>query len=341
MSGIHHMLLGGSKRKIAFIPAQNSDRLVAVSIDDPTNMSIIGSIYNATTLNGARTVQISPDKTRALVVCSGSYLTAVDITNPAGMSVVGTPLNDGDVSGSSYVDVDWDNGLAIAAEDNDFAGRVSSFDISDLTSIAKINRVTFPNDISNNARSTAIDSASSKAFTAGIDGIVVANINGAGEVSNGGTVYEWTDGPAEFIALDLPNDRAYVATRSGSNFQSFDISDRDSWSRLDTENTGDATLGIALDVSRGYAFVTDDSGNRLRAVNISNPSSLSIDGDIVLGSRPRGVKLDLQRNIAFVTCDNADALYAVDISTPSSMSVLGTLTDGTLLNAPYYLDLLL
>jgi hypothetical protein len=61
----------------------------------------------------------------------------------------------------------------------------------------------------------------------------------------------------------------------------------------------------------------------------------------VLGSRPRGVKLDLQRNIAFVTCDNADALYAVDISTPSSMSVLGTLTDGTLLNAPYYLDLLL
>lgn len=116
----------------AFVTALIADRLVAVDISDPTSLAITSSVFNATTLNGARRVAISG--TTAFVVGT-LRIAAVNISNPASMSVISSRVLNFGGSGNS----DGDD-LIIVGTDAIIAsitgvGRLFSVDVSNTANM--------------------------------------------------------------------------------------------------------------------------------------------------------------------------------------------------------------
>ncbi|MFE7121107.1 hypothetical protein ACFU99_37330, partial [Streptomyces sp. NPDC057654] len=119
-------------------------------------------------------------------------------------------------------------------------------------------------------------------------------------------------GSADGLALDLTNQKAYVADRGGKLYQVDLANGRKDWV---LENLGQVN-DVALDLPGNTAYVTDWSGKRLFTVNLSDHSAPPVP--VAQGMYAYGVALDLPGKKAYVADVESGKLIEFDLtSTPA------------------------
>ncbi|MFD7238325.1 YncE family protein [Streptomyces syringium] len=116
-------------------------------------------------------------------------------------------------------------------------------------------------------------------------------------------------GRAEGIALDLGNQKAYVADRSGGKLYKVDLATGKSDSFL--ENLGEVN-DVALDLPGNKAYVAEYGGKGLFTVNLSDRSTSPIAA--ANGMTAYGVALDLPGKKAYVADVDRGKLVEFDLS---------------------------
>ena len=294
-----------------------------------SNPAIVGSVYNATNLNGACSVAVS-GKYAYVPTYNSAYLNVIDISDPA------LPV----LEGSVYDATNLNGGYTLAV-----AGKyvyVASYSTDRLT-VVDVSNANSPSVVGSVYDATYLNTAT-KVFISGqyayvttnqTDRLTVVDISDPTSPSVAGSVYNATQ-LNQTKGLYVQGDYAYVAAVSADRLAVVDISDPTSPSIVTSLYDGTNFNGINdIYVSGRYLYLTAYYGSRLTVVDISDPDSPSVVGSVQDTTNLFGAYgLYVSGKYAYATSYSNDRVTIIDVSDPTSPSVVGSITD-TQLDAPY------
>jgi hypothetical protein len=79
---------GGGPATVAFTAANVSDTVAAFDISDPSNITLLGSVTDATNLNNIRSLALDTVNNVVYAAASSGRITAVDVSDPTNPSVI-------------------------------------------------------------------------------------------------------------------------------------------------------------------------------------------------------------------------------------------------------------
>ena len=321
-----------------YLTAPNNDSLTVLDLSDPTNISEVATITDATNMSFPVKLKVDLNSGLAYVACGGTDgLAIVDISNPSSMSVVGSIQNT-DIGAAQDVALDTINNVCyVCSASHD---RVTSIDVSNPSAPSIIYNRSFIN------KHTSYWLGIKEAYNNSQLRLYMADYQTD-------RIFQFDQLPSNFdinsqqsdadfdgasgMALDFSTGQMYVQSAIDQRLTTMAFTDTGFTSgtlrTVVTGLSGSETAGVALDQTNKVVY--SPFRDTFFAINVSNPLSMSIISSFSVAgasSLTGGVSLDLERGIAYLPDAFNDRIFCIDISNPSSMSVIGSYTS-TNLNA--------
>lgn len=264
----------------AFVTGYDSDSLIVFDVSDPDSPSAVGSLVDATNLNGAFGIALSSDGNTAFVGAAlGDRLTVVDVTAKSSPSVTGSVTDATDLDGPiSLVYVESLQHCFVTAH-SATSTKVTSVDVSTPATPTVADSVDFANGTASSATEAGglwYDGGLLFVVTDKGDELVILNasqpssLNILNRIQNAAVLVQPND-----LALDDDNN-AYVINNANDSFVVVAISPSAEIEEVGTplQQSGDDWDIIRLD---------PDDSEKLWAYDNTNSSLLELKGTLTAG----------------------------------------------------------
>ena len=262
----------------AYVACSASARFTALDISDPSNITVLSSLYDGTILNDIKALDLDIERNAAILVSSQNRIITVDISDPTNMSIIGSLQDAYNLDDCEGVKVNTTAQVAYVTTEDDY--KFTIVDISNLSSPSVVGQ------IQNSAsfvqlRAVEFDADTDTAYilsygTSRVMSIDVSTASSPAAIQflqNTTTLTNVT-----FSASDFVNKKLYVTTHSGasSSVASVDITSPSSMSVLDTINPSgqDECWSPAIDLTRSVLFVPSNTGP-ITMIDVSDPSNMT------------------------------------------------------------------
>lgn len=261
----------------AYVACSASARFTALDISDPSNITVLSSLYDGTILNDIKALDLDLERNAAILVSSQNRIITVDISDPTNMSIIGSLQDAYNLDDCEGVKVNTTEQVAYVTAEDDY--KFTVVDISNLSSMSVLGSysnstyMTMPRDV-------VFDASTNTTFVAvNSPGRIFAfDVSTPSSPAYVGLLTTVDLTSALFIAPDLANKTLYVTTHTGSSSSvaSVDITSPSSMSVLDTINPSgqDECWSPAIDLTRSVLFVPSNTGP-LTVIDVSNPSNMT------------------------------------------------------------------
>lgn len=319
------------------LPRPATDVVTTYSEERQDALAVRGSKVDATNLNAARGVVISPDGNYAYVAANGgSRFSVVDITAPEAPSVVGTVQNGTTLAGVFGLAISASGRYVYAVCQSD--DRLTVIDVLNPAAPAVVGSV---KDATNLATATGISVSANGTYVYvsaySTDRLTVVDVSTPASPTVTGSVTDAQLNGAYGVATSADGDYAYVASDLGSRLTVVDVTVPASPSI--TGSINDATNlagahGVSLSADGDYVYVTGTSSDRLTVVNVSTPASPAVSGSVtdVRLNVPFAVVTSPNGKYAYVTANAYDGVAVVNVQTPATPSIVRVIKGATTIN---------
>jgi len=315
------------------LPRPATDVIATVSEEQEDALRVIGSLVDATNLNGARGVVAGPGGNYVYVAAvNGPRLTVVDVTDPANPTVAGsvTTTSVGTVS-SLAISSSGRYVYGVSTDD-----RLVVFDVLDPTAPSIAGSVQDNTNL-DAAYSVAVSTSGTYVYVTSLanDRLTVVNVSTPATPTVTGSVTDATLDQAQGCAVSADGNYVYVCAYAVDRLTVVDVTTPAApavaGSVADATNLNGAS-SIAVSANGTYVYVGAFDAKRLTVVNVSTPATPTVTGSVSIvysgaAKTPTSVAVSPNGNYAYVACDANDAVVVVDVRTPASPA-LGRLTTG-------------
>lgn len=331
----------------AFVCNQADNSLSAVNISNPSSMSVVSELTDATNLAYPQAIAI--DKTTKIAwIAMDGRLTAVNIANPTSMSVIGSYANSG-IGGAVGVVLDAARKIAFVRQGAVTPSGLAAINISNPASPSLISRLNIGTGVFN----------AGELFGSAIDidrNLIFSSYNGGGAVSGGLRSIDVSD-PANMVVLGTVGGGSGVSVLNSLAIrqrQAFMLRDAGTLAVIDVTNPASMSLAYshALIPASGWPRTAVISGDilvaafdnidTLRSYNIANAANVTIVDTKVSAAvldGVTGVAVDPYNGNIFAAATAGDEITSY-AAISGTMTQLGNLTSGTQLNGAAALALL-
>jgi len=295
-AAIHNLMAtsGPKAASHAFVGNITDNSLSAYSIVNPSGMTLVSELTDATNLANPQAIVIDKSTRIAWLVMSGR-LTGVNIANPSSMSMVGSYAN-ANIDGAVAIVIDTIRKIAFVRQGSTTDGGLVAINISNPSSPALLSKLTIGSGTTNSgeAHGLAID----------LDKAVVYS------TSNGGGT-----APSRVRSIDVSNASSMSVLQT-----------------LIFTGLGN-TSKSSIEIKGHNLFVPHGSGS-IASVNATNPASMSVStnhASMFTGSVPQ--QTTIYGDVMMLSIFDTNTLRSFNISNPASITVIDTETSATNLNS--------
>lgn len=258
----------------AYVACSASARFTALDITDPSNITVLSSLYDGTILNDIKALDLDLERNAAILVSNQNRIITVDISDPTNMSIIGSLQDAQNLDDCYGVKINTTTQVAYVTTEDDY-----KFTIVDISNLASPSVVGF---IQNSASLTQLravefdaDTDTAYILSRATDRVMSIDVSTASSpvffqlLQNTTTLDE-----ATFSAADFANSKLYVCKKNGVT--SVDITSPSNMSVLDTiDPSGQSECwSPAIDLTRSVLFVPSNTGP-VTMIDVSDPSNMT------------------------------------------------------------------
>lgn len=310
----------------AYVVTQGSARITALDISDPTNITVLGSLYNGTILNDVVAIDLDIERNTAVLVSKQDRIITVDISDPANMTITGSLQDNTNLDLCRGVKVNPTEQVAYVTAENYYQFNV--VDISNLSSPSLVG--TYRNTASFvGLKDVAFDPDTNTVYmlSYGTDRVISIDVSNASSPAGLQFLQNTTTlDQATFSVPDFANGKLYVSKNNGVT--SVDITNPSSMSVLDTiDPSGQLECwSPAIDLTRSVLFVPSNTGP-ITMIDVSDPSNMTeISYQNITASNAYAAHDDATSTLYVSYNSN---LKSFDTTDTSSLVELDALSDST------------
>lgn len=272
LDGARHIAFAGN---YAIVTGYYYDGISVVDVSDPQNPSVVGSVSDASVMDGAVRVDIGQNGDYAYVTgINTDSVAVVDITTPSSPTVAGSITNSTELDAPSGIEVDGNYAYVTSTLGN----QLTVLDISTATSPSIAATLTDasisdPNGVGLNKSSSTLYIANT-----GSDALTIVDVSTPSSPSVLGSVTDSTamNGPRD-VVLGPNGDYAFLTGETSDTVASVDVTNSTSPAVADYV-TDSTALNRSWGISQmsGKVYVGAPGTDRISVLDVSSPTTISV-----------------------------------------------------------------